>query len=108
MPTERQAIRKWMQENPERAATLKDLFDKGLLHGMEEAIAVDEPLTMICGPESGGILGSRRAKCECGATIWLSPSSRKVLRARGAAPTRLMCMRCGGQALENDLKTGKN
>jgi hypothetical protein len=59
MPTERQAIRKWMQENPERAATLKDLFDKGLLHGMEEAIAVDEPLTMICGPESGGILGSR-------------------------------------------------
>lgn len=108
MPTERETIRKWMRENPERAALLKHLYDKGLLHDMEEAIATSEPLTMICGPESGGIHGSKMAKCECGAVIWLSPSSQELLARRGAAPTRLACMSCGGKAIENDVEAGTN
>lgn len=99
--TEREAIKKWMRENPERAAQLRQLYDRGLLHSLE-VLASDVPVTMICGPSAGGIKGSKQALCECGAVIWISPSTQKILAERGAVPTRLICMRCGGQAIQNE------
>lgn len=99
---EREAIRKWMRDNPERAAALRKKFDEGSLTNSVEILESDTPVTMICGPDHGKIDGSKQAKCECGAVIWISPSTQALLAKRGATPTRLICMRCGGRALENE------
>lgn len=98
---EREAIRKWMNENPERAAHLKELFKKGKLNSLE-VLASDTPVTMICGPHHGNINGSQQRLCECGAIIWISPSTQEELKKRGDAPTRLICMRCGGKAIAEE------
>lgn len=91
---ERKAFRRWMNENPERAAQLKKLFEKGKLKSTDDLPETEEEAVFICGPDHGGIDGSKQAQCACGNLVWLSPSTQEVITRRGDAPIRIICMRC--------------
>jgi hypothetical protein len=95
MPSERQVIRQWISDHPERAKQLRRLVESGEIRAHDEDTKTNSnPLTMVCGQEDCKITGSITRLCECGNTIWLSPSTQEMLEARGNLPTTLMCPTC--------------
>jgi hypothetical protein len=91
---ERAAIRKWLKENPETAAEVRDLIETGKLVSLDDP-AADEVVTIICGQDHGGIDGSVQRGCaECGAIVWMSPSMQEAIAKRGL------------KELENDAQAG--
>jgi hypothetical protein len=93
MPTEREAIRKLLRERPEHHAALRKAIEEGRLKSTDE-IPNDEEIVIICGPDHGGVEGSKQVQCGCGELVWLSPSTQALLIERGRYPTRIICMSC--------------
>jgi hypothetical protein len=93
MPSEREAIRKLLRENPELHRALQKAILEGRLHDAS-AIDSEEEIIIAVGPNHGGVEGAKQVKCECGELGWLSPSSQALMTERGRYPTRVMCMSC--------------
>jgi hypothetical protein len=91
---EREAVRKALRENPVAYRILKKAVDEGKLKSTDDLPETEEEAVFICGPDHGGIDGSKQAQCACGNLVWLSPSSQEVITRRGDAPIRIICMRC--------------
>jgi hypothetical protein len=106
MPTEREALRKALRENPEAAAILHHLVISGRIK-TPDSLDPTEPLNVICGPDHGGITGSKQDKCGCGAVIWLSPSTQEMLTKRGQSPSKLLCPECAVRTMTDDAKDEK-
>jgi hypothetical protein len=87
MPSEREFIRQMVATASER--------DLELLRKLGAADAKqEEPMVFVGGPDPMGIVGSKQTVCGCGAEIWLSPSTQKVLAERGDRPSQMMCIFC--------------
>jgi hypothetical protein len=95
MPTERESIRKFLDDRSAVAEWLKRGLAEGRI-GCTDAIAgTDEVLTVIAGSDSGGVIGSLQSKCcDCGVLVWLSPSTQEMLTKRGDLPTVIKCLQC--------------
>lgn len=93
MPTETALIRAAIKESPRLHSLLSDLAERGAL-GPLKNVSADEELTVVAAPEHYGMIGAEQALCGCGAVVWLSPSTQKILKARGAAPTLISCSVC--------------
>ena len=93
MPSEIEVIRAALRANPEQAERLKRMATEGKFCPMEE-IPPDEELTVIGGYDHAGITGSQQARCACAAIVWVSPSTQAMILARGATPTRIICIAC--------------
>jgi hypothetical protein len=104
MPTEREAIRKILRERPELHAALRKAIEEGRLKSTDD-MPDDEEIIIICGPDHGGIEGSKQVQCECGALVWMSPSTQEAWKARQAFPTRILCLPCVMKEGKETLKT---
>jgi len=93
MATEREAIRKILRERPELHAALKKAVEEGRLKSTDE-MPDDEEIVIICGPDHGGVEGSKQVQCGCGEPVWMSPSTQEALIERGRYPSRIICMSC--------------
>ena len=100
MPNEMAVLRAALKANPEVHDKLRSMAEKGMLSTFED-IDPNEPLIVIAAPEPYGIVGSIQAHCECGAVVWLSPSTQAMLKARGDAPTQLSCILCMYETLKS-------
>jgi hypothetical protein len=91
MPTESEALRKCFDENPGFTAMLRTAYESGKLRSAtpEEAAG---PLQFICGPNPGGIVGSKQVRCGCGAICWMSPSTQALIAGR--TDYTITCMGC--------------
>lgn len=94
MPTEREAFRKILREKPELHRALAKALDEGRLKGADQIPEEGEEFIFVCGPDHGGVEGSKQVKCECGAAVWMSPSTQELLESRKAFPTRVICIWC--------------
>lgn len=101
MPTEREAFRKMLRENPELRTALTKAVEEGRLKDINE-VDPNGAFVIVCGPDHCGIEGSKQVKCECGAAIWMSPSTQEILKEREQLPTRVLCYTC---ATRGDLET---
>lgn len=104
MPTEREAIRKVLQERPELHAALKEAIEEGRLKSTDELPEEGEEFVFVCGPDHGGVEGTKQVKCECGVAVWMSPSTQEAWKSRQAFPTRVVCTDCAMKQLKRDLK----
>lgn len=93
MPTEREAIRKILREHPDFHRRLQKAIADGKLKSTDD-LETGEGCIFVCGPDHGGVEGSKQVKCECGAAVWMSPSTQLVLKEREAFPTRILCPAC--------------
>jgi hypothetical protein len=93
MPTEREALRKIFRERPELHAALRKAIEDGRLKDASE-VDPNEEFTIVCGPDHGGVEGSKQAKCACGALVWMSPSTQELLKSREGLPTLIKCITC--------------
>ena len=94
MPTEREAIRKILRERPGLHRALAKAIEEGRLTSTADMPEEGEEFVFVCGPDHGGVEGSKQVKCECGAAVWMSPSTQLVLKEREAFPTRILCPVC--------------
>lgn len=93
MPTEREALRAALNENPEQAEKLLDMVRSGKLVGCDEL--PPGPIAVVAAPDHNGIVGARQYRCECGALVWLGPSTQGMLARRGNMDgVRLICIEC--------------
>lgn len=88
--TEREAIRKAFDNDPELVRILTKMQDSGRLGVIDLEV---RPSAVIAGP-NGGIVGSKQARCGCRAIVWLSPSMQVLMAAFQEPPIPLLCMRC--------------
>jgi len=94
MPTERESIRKFLNENSRVAALLKRGVAEGRI-GCSDDVDKDEVMTVVAGPDSGGVIGSIQSKCDgCGSLVWLSPSTQEMMAKRGDGKTLIRCLDC--------------
>lgn len=91
--TEQEAIRK--AETPTMAEALRRLAQQGRLKKPEELTPAElaGPMVVVGGASHCGIVGSKQARCTCGAIIWLSPSSLEMM-ARHTGSLTKRCVRC--------------
>jgi hypothetical protein len=96
MPTEREALRKLMRARPELRAALAKAAKEGRLKSWDELTEAEkeEEMLIVCGPDHGGVEGSKQVQCRCGELVWLSPSTQAMLIERGRSPSRIICMSC--------------
>jgi len=92
MPTERETIRKFLDEDSEMARWLKRSVANGRIKSVD--VSMDEVVTIMAGPNHGGVTGSIQTKCGCGSLVWLSPSTQEMMQQRGDKPTVIMCIEC--------------
>ena len=105
MPTEREAIRKLLRERPELHTALREAIEEGRLKSTDELPKEGKEFVFVCGPDHGGVEGSKQVKCECGAAVWMSPSTQEAWKERQAFPTRVMCLECAMKYGKETLKT---
>ena len=105
MPTEREAIRKLLRERPELHTALREAIEEGRLKSTDELPKEGKEFVFVCGSDHGGVEGSKQVKCECGAAVWMSPSTQEVWKERQAFPTRVMCLECAMKYGKETLKT---
>lgn len=91
---ERDAIRQLLRERPELCEYLAKAVAEGKLKSTDDLPGTEEEVYFVVGPDHGGIEGSKQVQCACGNLGWLSPSTQEVITRRGAAPMRIMCLRC--------------
>lgn len=94
MPSEREAIRKILRERPDLHAVLAKAIAEGRLKSADEIPETDEEIIFVCGPDHGGVEGSKQVKCACGAKVWMSPSTQELMKSRKGFPMRIMCNLC--------------
>jgi hypothetical protein len=95
MPTEREAIRAMLKDNPEVHDRLREMALTGKIKAFtNEDAASDELLTIVASDQHGGIIGSVQVKCDCGLGVWISPSTQAMIKARGANPSEIICHLC--------------
>jgi hypothetical protein len=96
MPTEREALRKIFRARPDLHAALVRAVEQGRLKSWGEMSETEkeEEMIIVCGPDHGGVEGSKQVQCGCGETVWLSPSTQAMLIERGRYPSRIICMSC--------------
>jgi hypothetical protein len=96
MPTEHEALRKLMRARPELRAALAKAAKEGRLKSWGELTEAEkvEEMIIVCGPDHGGVEGSKQVQCDCGELVWLSPSTQAMLIERGRSPSRIICMSC--------------
>lgn len=93
MPTEREAIREMLRRRPDLHAKLKRAIEEGRITSTDE-IPEGEPYTIVCGPDHGGVEGSKQVQCACGAKVWMSPSTQDLIKSRERLPTLIKCISC--------------
>lgn len=97
MPDEIAVLRAALKDSPEAHDRLRALALSGKL-GRAEEVPASQPLTVVAAPRHYGIDGAKQARCECGVTVWLSPSTQAMMMKRGtspqAAPTTIVCVEC--------------
>jgi hypothetical protein len=93
MPSERDRIRTFLDQHPEWAEFLSDRAKDGKLMTAEDITPQDE-LIVVVSHNPAEITGSVQAKCECGAIVWMSPSTYKLVKSRQPFPTRVLCVPC--------------
>jgi hypothetical protein len=94
MSSEREAMRKILRENPELCDALAKALYEGRLTSIEDMPEEGEEFIFVCGPDHGGVEGSKQVKCGCGAKVWMSPSTQEAWKSRQAFPTRIVCPIC--------------
>ena len=69
---------------------------RGVAEGRIKALDfdMDDVVTVLAGPNHGGVTGSVQSKCGCGSMVWLSPSTQEMMQQRGDKPTIIMCRQC--------------
>jgi hypothetical protein len=102
MPDEIAVLRAALRANPEHHKRLLELAEDGAFGPMVD-VPDDVPLTVVAGPEHFGIDNSQEARCECGAVVWLSPSTQRMIIARGGLPKpiRILCGWCFMHEMRN-------
>jgi hypothetical protein len=95
MASELAVLRAALRSNPEHHEKLKELAERGSLGPLTD-VPDDVPLTVVAAPEHFGIDGAKQARCGCGIIVWLSPSTQRMIIARGAVPNaiRVLCAWC--------------
>lgn len=94
MPTEREAIRKFLNKDSRVAAWVKRGVAEGRI-GCSDDLDKDEAMTVVAGHDSGGVIGSIQSKCGgCGSLVWLSPSTQEMMAKRGDGTTLIRCLDC--------------
>lgn len=99
---EREAIRKLLRERPDIHSALRRAMDEGRLKSADDMPEEGEMFIFCCGPDHGGVEGSKQVKCECGAAVWMSPSTQELMKSRKAFPARIVCVSC---AMKGGLET---
>jgi len=74
---EREAIRKMLREDPERADWLRDLVQLGKMGNADDL--PDDELVVIAAGYTTDINGSKQVTCGCGKKVWISPSTQELL-----------------------------
>ena len=100
MPSEIEVIRAALKANPEGHKKLREMLTEGKLVIPQE-LSADEPLTIVAAGDHCGINGAKRVLCACGTGVWLSPSTQAMIKARGAAPTSVICPLCLIQSVKD-------
>jgi len=86
-----------------------DLWTKGKVRATsEEAFKQDRELaTVVCSPVAKTI-GSKQARCACGAIMYVSAQAQIAIQARGDLATRLICLSCFQQEYGKEIEKAKN
>jgi hypothetical protein len=97
MPTEIEALRKILKARPDLHRALAKAAQEGRLKSWSDEMTEaekEEEMIIVCGPDHGGVEGSKQVQCGCGELVWLSPSTQAMLIERGRYPSRVICMSC--------------
>jgi hypothetical protein len=89
--TEREAIRKALDKNPERAAAMRRMAAEGKIVPYTGPTP-GKPLVIVASSSHFGITGSKQARCGCGAIVWLSPSTQAM--QLGDPEAKVICTAC--------------
>ena len=93
MPSERERLHAFFVAHPEWAEFMSERAKAGKIMSPEDIRPRDE-LIIVASHNPQRIDGSVQAQCECGAAIWVSPSTDAMRKAREGLPTRVICVPC--------------
>jgi hypothetical protein len=80
-----------LKTRPDIVDLLGSLIESGKVRSTAE-LSPGEPITIVVGPDHGGVVGSVKVDCACGGYGWLSPSTQDVLKTNPEAT--ILCYQC--------------
>ena len=97
MSAEDKAWRRFFETRPDTADVMAKARKDGVAKLFEVADADEngpDEIAILCGSSAKPGVGAKRARCECGTWVWLSPATQELMAQHKDHIIHLLCSRC--------------